>query len=66
MVFVKYYYTCIVGSDFMFHVNIAQRLQRGHPVDYKALNALSTIDFEANLKREENVKVDLKFIWSRD
>ena len=55
-----------MGSDFMLHVNISQRLQRGHPVDYKALNALSTIDFEAHLKQEEDVKVDLKFIWSRD
>ena len=65
--FVKYYYyACTLWSDFMFPVNMARSLRRGHPVDYKALNTLSTVDFEAHFKAKKNRKVDLKFIWSRD
>ena len=67
--FVKYYYyACTLWSDFMFPVNMARSLRRGHPVDYKALNTLSTVDFEAHFKAKKKKieKVDLKFIWSRD
>ena len=49
--FVKYYYyACTLWSDYMFPVNMARSLRRGNPVDYKALNTLSTVDFEAHFK----------------
>ena len=52
--FVKYYYyACTLWSDFMFPVNMARSLRRGHPVDYKALNTLSTVDFEAHFKAKK-------------
>ena len=52
--FVKYhYYACTLGSDFMFPVNMARSLRRGHLVDYMALNTLSTVDFEAHFKAKK-------------
>ena len=37
----------------MFPVNMARSLRRGHLVDDKALNTLSTVDFEAHFKAKK-------------
>ena len=50
--FVKYYYyACTLWSDFMFPVNMARSLRKGHLFDYKAF--LSIVDFEAHFKAKK-------------